>query len=845
MSFSSKVLYTGDAVTTDFTVTFPYISQSHVSVYVNEILQLNPMNYVWSGASTISFGTAPGIDDAIEIRRWTSPSSTLVDFTDGSTLRANDLDTAYLHNYYLSQEYADSFNEVINEMLIRVATAQGITETDPDQVILELVADMVNSAAAANLQARITDIDANAEAIITLGDALQVQINTLATGIAAQVFIQPGEPVPGVGGVPDPISEGARWYDSDDNNHPYIYQSSAWLSIDDPRVGQLQTDLSVLNTEVDDNAAAVIAESVARSNADSAFASQLDLLGAQNGAQTAFIIDLDTVQITDGVESLADRFTSLQAQITTNDSTGATNAASIISEQTVRADADIAIASDVTALTARVTTAEGDIVSQAASISSITADVTAAEGDIIANASDISGLLVTVDLRATTFFQASAPSANNTGDLWIDSDNDNLHRWNGSSWVLIQDAAIAGNASAITAIDTRVTSAEGTISSHSSSISTINASVTTLQGDVDSAEITIAANVSAISDAETDITDLYAKYGVTLNVNGYVTGFAQNNDGTTGTFVILADKFAIVDPSGDPGETEYVPFEISGGKINMRSDVKIDGDLLVTGTINGTALVNGTIGSTQIGANAISTSHISANAITANEIEANAVTAAKINVTNLAAVNADLGSITAGNITLNTAGYIKGGQTAYNTGTGFFLGYNGGAYKFSIGNGTTNYMTWDGTDLTIKGDLVVGEYELSDNIILSATTERTDSGAAGSYQTYKTFTVAKDGDVRVTVEYKHGTFTGGVVTACNWRVTVNGALDTTWSSSSTTSYATRTINLTGLSAGDVIDIDMIGGTRNPSEPLNVTAYVRNAYVKADVVIAPGGSVDLN
>ena len=63
----------------------------------------------------------------------------------------------------------------------------------------------------------------------------------------------------------------------------------------------------------------------------------------------------------------------------------------------------------------------------------------------------------------------------------------------------------------------------------------------------------------------------------------------------------------------------------------------------------------------------------------------------------------ELGSLTVGNaLTMNTTGHIKGGQTAYNTGTGFFLGYSGAAYKFSIGDGT-NGLTWDGTALNIVG----------------------------------------------------------------------------------------------------------------------------------------------
>jgi hypothetical protein len=50
---------------------------------------------------------------------------------------------------------------------------------------------------------------------------------------------------------------------------------------------------------------------------------------------------------------------------------------------------------------------------------------------------------------------------------------------------------------------------------------------------------------------------------------------------------------------------------------------------------------------------------------------------------------------------VGTAGRILGGMTAYNTGTGFFLGYSGGAHKFAVGHDDGNRITWDGTDLTV------------------------------------------------------------------------------------------------------------------------------------------------
>jgi len=106
-----------------------------------------------------------------------------------------------------------------------------------------------------------------------------------------------------------------------------------------------------------------------------------------------------------------------------------------------------------------------------------------------------------------------------------------------------------------------------------------------------------------------------------------------------------------------------------------------------------------------IAANAVGGIQLQANSVTANIIAAGSVTAEKISVSELSAIVADLGTITAGNITLDSSGYIRGGQTAYNTGSGFWLGYTGGAYQLSIGNGSSNALTWNGTTLSITGSL--------------------------------------------------------------------------------------------------------------------------------------------
>jgi hypothetical protein len=71
-------------------------------------------------------------------------------------------------------------------------------------------------------------------------------------------------------------------------------------------------------------------------------------------------------------------------------------------------------------------------------------------------------------------------------------------------------------------------------------------------------------------------------------------------------------------------------------------------------------------------------------------------------------------TITGGNVTLDSTGNIRAGQTAYNTGTGFWLGIDSGTPKFSVGDssatglGTTGNLTWNGTSLGLTGFMNIG-----------------------------------------------------------------------------------------------------------------------------------------
>lgn len=94
----------------------------------------------------------------------------------------------------------------------------------------------------------------------------------------------------------------------------------------------------------------------------------------------------------------------------------------------------------------------------------------------------------------------------------------------------------------------------------------------------------------------------------------------------------------------------------------------------------------------------------------------------------LSAATGSFGAVTAGGaVTVNTSGSISNG-IAYG-GTGFFLGYSGGAYKFSVGD-ATKYLRWDGSTLTFTGALSAATGTFSGTLSASSITSGTLTAAS-------------------------------------------------------------------------------------------------------------------
>ena len=107
---------TGNGTTKQFSIPFPYVKKDHIVVALNNVANTD---FTFINDTTIEFDTlssatstqeatgAPKTGVGIEISRDTPLTTALVDFVDGSTLTAADLDTAVLQLLYGIQEAKD------------------------------------------------------------------------------------------------------------------------------------------------------------------------------------------------------------------------------------------------------------------------------------------------------------------------------------------------------------------------------------------------------------------------------------------------------------------------------------------------------------------------------------------------------------------------------------------------------------------------------------------------------------------------------------------------------------------------------------------------------------------
>lgn len=121
----------------------------------------------------------------------------------------------------------------------------------------------------------------------------------------------------------------------------------------------------------------------------------------------------------------------------------------------------------------------------AASSGDLDAEIAAREAADTALAAQIEDLYVSTDGSNRTYAQTSAPSSPNIGDLWFDTDNNNIpSRWSGTAWAAVDDARIVANATAIAAEITARQAADTTLTA---AVNSLGGRATNLEATVNSA----------------------------------------------------------------------------------------------------------------------------------------------------------------------------------------------------------------------------------------------------------------------------------------------------------------------------------------------------------------------
>ena len=358
-----------------------------------------------------------------------------------------------------------------------------------------------------------------------------------------------------------------------------------------------------ISAEANARAAAILTEANARVAA----------ILTEANTRAAAIEEEQTIRQTED-ESLAESITLLTTAVDDN-------VAAIVVEQTARSDADTALATSITTLV----TAVDD------NIAAIVVEQTARSNADTALASSITTLVTGVDDNVAAIVVEQTARSN-------------------------ADTALATSISTlVTAVDDNSSAIQTEQTARSNADTALATSITTLQSISGSNTVAIQTESSTRS---TETGELFGKYTVKIDNNGYVSGFGlastANNSTPVSDFQVRADRFAITSPAG-PSINPSVPFIVyttsqnittaSGETITVDPGVyirnanieyitadQIDTRGIAVKDANGTTIFSaGTpLGSTYIADAAITNAKIQDATITNAKIQDASITTAKI-----------------------------------------------------------------------------------------------------------------------------------------------------------------------------------------------------------------------
>ena len=674
MSHQTNVNYVVANGQQEFDLAIRYLDRTHIKVAVNGVIPA----YSWVSASRIRL-TFPTPDGSIvNIRRETPINRPLVEFTNDSNLTQEELNRAYLHTLYRQQEQDDFISGSLEQARVRLGEQLGVV-TDPDAILDELIRiSDLGDEALLRFRDALAAIDLSAERIIeqslelsnqafrtdtldsvvanttarTSGLELQVQsitdlVDSLTatdgSGLATIIQNEANQRVEGDTALASTLALiGAK----NGANNAFIFDLNTVRVGPNESLGQR---LTAITAKANDNTAKIIEEATARATAVSAeadritalitrvgaaessitneatarttadlsFAQTIALIGAKNGSNTAFTLDLSKVLVGPS-ESFATRLNQLVA-------TAGTNAQALVtSEATTRASQDQSLGQRIDSVGAKTDTNTAAIASEVtARTNAVSAEASARQALAAQIAADIAAAVLTeTNARAAADnaeAQARQSLATTVGNNSAAIQNEATARSNLAGSIAQQFAILGAFRNGQTAfvldlnrvevgpgysLGTRLSGIDTSIGNVSASV--VNEQTARVQGDqalsqsITNVQNTVGGNTASITQLFQVTNGLNARAGLSLNVNGHITGWLMNNNGASGQFAVVADTFTVTAPNGG---TPVQPFIVSAGRARFNGNVDIYGDLLVTGSIHNSRLTDNTITSVEAGYN--------------------------------------------------------------------------------------------------------------------------------------------------------------------------------------------------------------------------------------------------
>lgn len=518
---------------------------------------------------------------------------------------------------------------------------------------------------------------------------------------------------------------GALWFDTSDGNHQYRWDGITWVSVQDSAIGQAQTTADGKNSVFYNNVTKGDPTPTATATNDlwmkpdedyrpyrwdgstwaaTAFGSAALADGAVTGVKIAAQA-VDVNKLADGSVSAAKLVdaavtpakASFYGEVTTAQSTADTAKTNAATAQTSADNAQTAANAAQSAADAADTKAtNAQTAASQAQSDAAAANQQALDAANIANS------------KGTVYHQSAAPAGDANG-LWIDSANGNVAKtWDGTSWVVSQDADIQAAASAAATADDKAVAAQSKADQAATDAATAQtaadaadtkatnaqAAADAAQGAADTAQQTADGkntvfynNVTAGDPAPTATAadDLWFKPD--QDYQGFrwdgaawsamTFGTAALSDGAVTTTKIgdaQVDLAKLADGSVDAtkiiagavGTTALADAAVDSVKI---ADGAVVAGKVAADAITANEIAAGAIGTNELAANAVTAGTIAANAITTAKINAGAVTATQIAANAVTAAKINAGAVTAGKIGANavTAGKINAGAVTAGT----------------------------------------------------------------------------------------------------------------------------------------------------------------------------------